>query len=224
MVSIAKKIRIGLFHAILCSVFFGILPLWASSQQLGASLYIAPPNENPRAESNFSLAIKVDSLAQPINAISGVLVYNQEKLEIINVSKIGSIINLWVEEPQFSNLEGKLKFQGGVPKPGFIGNGGNVLLIIFRAKTSGVVSLVWEKGSVYAADGEGTNILTDLHNLSFQLEESIVPGRDVGQGTPYIWGIIGISFLTVGYFILKLLLERHDIYVHKIFKKRRDRI
>lgn len=166
--------RFVFFRVIPLFVLFGVWPLLAAAQQLGASLYIAPPSENPQVGSNFTLQIKVDSLEQPINAVRGILSYNKERVEIINVSKIGSIFNLWVEEPQFSNVDGKLRFQGGVPRPGFIGNGGTVLLVIFKTKTAGPTSLVWEKGEVLAADGKGTNILSNLQNLSFNIEEPAV--------------------------------------------------
>jgi len=80
---------------------------------LGSSLYFSPLQENPRAGSNFTLTIRVDSLEKSINAISGKVIFNPDKLEIINTSKIGSIFNLWLEEPNYSNLEGRLSFQGG---------------------------------------------------------------------------------------------------------------
>jgi len=158
-----------------------------SSYQLGASLYIAPLSENPRAGGNFTVTIKTDSLAQPVNAIKGVLTFNKDRLEIIGVSKIGSILNLWVDEPSFSNLDGTLKFQGGVPNPGFMGNGGVVLHIIFRAKTSGVTSLIWKEGQVLASDGKGTNILTSMGSGSYVIQtgEYVSPPTYVpSQNTP----------------------------------------
>ena len=184
---------------------------------MGSSLYISPPSENPRVGNNFTLQIKTDSLEQPINAIKGVLSYNKERVEIINVSKIGSIFNLWVEEPQFSNVEGKLRFQGGVPKPGFIGNGGTVLLVILRAKTAGPTSLIWEKGEVLAADGKGTNILSNLQNLSFVVEADVVSKTEGGGA---YWLFIANSaflaiFLAIGlFFAAKAILKYHDKRFH----------
>ena len=68
----------------------------AVTSPLGASMYIAPLSENLRVNGNFTATIKADSLAQPINAVKGLLYFNKDKLEIINISKIGSILNLWV--------------------------------------------------------------------------------------------------------------------------------
>lgn len=213
-------------------MLFSVWPLLAAAQQLGASLYIAPNPENPKTGGNFALAVKVDSLEIPVNAIKGILTYNKERLEIINTSKIGSILNLWVEEPRFSNVDGKLRFAGGVPKPGFIGNGGTVLLVIFKAKVSGITTVGWEKGEVLAADGKGTNILTNLQNLSFEIE-SAVPLVGVGETTKtegektgslnasavILISLAGGGILLAGfYFVGKLLLDRHDTKVHHIYE------
>lgn len=140
---------------------------------LGASLYASPLQASPRVNDNFTVTIKTDSLSQPINAASGHLSYNSDRLEIINISKIGSVFNIWLEEPNYSNLEGVLRFQGGLPAPGFIGNGGTVLHIIFKAKTPGVTSLVWKKAEILAHDGKGTNILTNLQNYDFVVDEPL---------------------------------------------------
>lgn len=162
---------------VLLAIFMaGSMPLNAyadNSTFLGASLYVSPLQASPRANDNFTVTVKTDSLSKPINAASGYLVYNTDRLEIINTSKIGSIFNIWLEEPNYSNLEGILRFQGGLPAPGFIGNGGTILHIIFKAKTSGVTSLVWKKAEILAHDGKGTNILTNLQNYDFIVDEQL---------------------------------------------------
>lgn len=191
------------------------------STYIGASLYISPLQEDPRSGTNFTLTIKTDSLSQPINAVNGRLIFNPDKLEIINVSKIGSIFNIWLEEPNFTNLEGKLSFQGGVPRPGFLGNGGTVLHIIFKAKTPGIASIVWEKAEILAHDGKGTNILTNLQNYNFAINE---PLTSLSQGETnffknplVIFNIILLLILAlVGtrYFI-KSILKSHDAELHE---------
>ena len=199
----------------------------AESSQLGASMYINPLSENPRANSNFTATIKVDSLAQPINAVKGLLYFNKDKLEIINVSKIGSILNLWVEEPAFSNIEGTLRFQGGVPNPGFMGNGGVVLHVIFRDKSSGINSLVWKEGEVLASDGKGTNILTDLQNLDFFVEEPLMTNSSPSDNTenplpPWakilIYSNVALIIIVLfisGYLLMKIIIRAHDRHFHQ---------
>lgn len=199
--------------------------LGAEGAFMGASLYFSPLPEDPRAGNNFTITIKTDSLAQPINAINGRLVYSPDKLEIINVSKIGSVFNIWLEEPNFTNLEGKLNFQGGVPKPGFMGNGGTVLHVIFKAKSPGITSIIWEKAEVLASDGKGTNILTNLQNYDFVINEPLAYSS-VAK-TPFFKNplvilnvilLVGLGLMGFRYFI-KSTLKAHDEELHEHEKK-----
>ncbi|KKT91135.1 MAG: hypothetical protein UW93_C0012G0001, partial [Parcubacteria group bacterium GW2011_GWC1_45_13] len=194
----------------------------AQAQQLGASLYISPLTENPRALSNFTVTIKADSLGEPVNAVRGVLTFPRDRLEIIGISKIGSILNLWVEEPRFSNVDGTLKFQGGVPNPGFMGSGGTVLHVIFRAKSAGATSLIWKEGEVLANDGKGTNILTGLQNLDFFVDEAFA-AQAPEKASPAWWQnpliiinliLLAIIFLIGVVFLEKTILNYHDRHSH----------
>lgn len=200
-------------------MLFSAFPLWVLAQELGASLYFAQLLENPRHGNNFTVTIKVDSLAVPVNAIKGNLAFNKERMEIISVSKIGSILNLWVEEPRFNNLEGTLRFQGGVPRPGFIGNGGTVLHVIFRDKSPGPTSLIWREGEVLAADGQGTNILTNLQNLDFIVEAA----ETISAKTSFLDKVsLTLNILVLAIFFGaalfwggRIILKYHDKRFHK---------
>lgn len=215
------------FITIVATILFSAIQVTHASVELGASLYIAPPHENPVVDRNFTLAIKVDSLAQPINAVSGFLRYDKDKIEIINISKIGSIFNFWVEGPNFSNIDGIFKFQGGVPAPGFIGNGGTVLLVIFKAKVAGVTTLLWDKGEVLASDGRGTNILSDLQNVSFVVERNRFLGESEkpessGLNTNQILAIVFMSafFILIAiYLVAKIFMEYHNFEEHHPFQE-----
>ena len=232
-----KKFSVSFAFLFSVCLAIGLLLFSFSAQaanQLGASLYIAPLPENPKASSNFTATIKVDSLGEPVNAIKGLLTFNKDKLEIINISKIGSILNLWIDEPRFSNLDGTLKFQGGVPNPGFMGNGGVVLHIIFRAKGAGMTSLIWKEGEILASDGKGTNILTNLQNLDFLVEEApmasnFLPKSNVeseGGGWSslplytkiliYMNIVLFILVLSIGAYLLsKIIIRIHDRHFHQ---------
>lgn len=229
-IQMAKIKKFYTIILLVTSYWLLVTPIANAFSQLGASMYITPLSENPRANSNFTATIKVDSLAQPINAVKGLLYFNKDKLEIINISKIGSILNLWLEEPSFSNIEGILRFQGGVPNPGFMGNGGVVLHVIFRAKGSGVNSLVWKEGEVLASDGKGTNILTNLQNLDFFVEESLVMNNSSSDNTnnagnslpPWtkilIYSNVALIIIVLfisGYLLSKIIIRVHDRHFHQ---------
>jgi hypothetical protein len=111
----------------------------------------------------------VASLDQAMNAASGILLFPNDKLEIVSISKNGSIFNLWVQEPTFSNSAGTLNFEGIVLNPGFIGSDGKIITINFKAKSVGSAKLILSSASVLANDGKGTNILTNLGSANFSL-------------------------------------------------------
>ena len=134
-----------------------------------ATLYFVPSTGTSNIGGNLSVGVYVSSADQAMNAASGVVSFPQDKLEVISISKTGSIITLWVQEPAFFNQSGILNFEGIVPNPGFTGSGGKIITLNFRVKAAGTAALTFSSGSVLANDGLGTNILTGLGSASFGL-------------------------------------------------------
>ena len=134
-----------------------------------ATLYFVPSTGTSNIGGNLSVGVYVSSADQAMNAASGVVSFPQDKLEVISISKTGSIITLWVQEPAFFNQSGILNFEGIVPNPGFTGSGGKIITLNLRVKAAGTAALTFSSGSVLANDGLGTNILTGLGSASFGL-------------------------------------------------------
>ncbi len=147
-------------------VFFSVFAAEA------ASLYFSPSSGTYSTGRNFTVSIRVES-SSSMNAASGVAIFPSDKLEILSVSKTGSIFNLWVQEPSFSNRDGNVRFEGIVLNPGFVGDG-KLLSVTFRAKSSGEGGLNFSSGSVLANDGLGTNILSSLGAANFVISASAV--------------------------------------------------
>lgn len=140
-------------------VFFSCLFLFTPGVAFGASLSLAPEAGKHPVGTVFSTAVNVLSDGTPLNAMSGVVTFPVDKLEVVSLSKGGSIISLWVQEPNFSNTDGTVQFEGVVPSPGYSGTAGKVLTILFRVKAEGEPTLAFASGSVLANDGEGTEVL-----------------------------------------------------------------
>ncbi|OHA96850.1 MAG: hypothetical protein A3D49_01940 [Candidatus Zambryskibacteria bacterium RIFCSPHIGHO2_02_FULL_43_37] len=119
----------------------------------------------------FSVRLMVSSPRQSINAISGVLSYPIDKLQVVSISKIGSVLSLWVQEPTFSNSQGRVTFEGVVPNPGFAESNGRVLGVNFKVVGTGPADIRITSGSLLANDGYGTNVLKTLGTASFILEQ-----------------------------------------------------
>jgi len=127
-----------------------------------AALNFSPPSGSYIVGSTFSVNITVESADQAMNAASGIVSFPWDKLEVVSISKQGSIFSLWPAEPSFSNNQGTVSFEGIVLNPGYTGASGKILTITFRARNTGQANLNFSTGSVLANDGTGTNILKGL--------------------------------------------------------------
>ena len=135
-------------------------------------MYFSPSSGTYSTGRNFTVSIRVESSAS-MNAASGVVIFPADKLEILSVSKSGSIFNLWVQEPSFSNREGNIRFEGIVLNPGFNGDG-KLISVTFRTKTAGEAGLNFSSSSVLANDGLGTNILSYLGAANFAISTGAI--------------------------------------------------
>jgi hypothetical protein len=156
-------------------LFILMLSFAAVSCVQAASLYFSPSSGSHAVGTTFSVNIYVSSVDQAMNAASGVISFPSDKLEVISLSKTGSIFTLWVQEPSFSNSAGTINFEGIVLNPGFTGSNGKVITITFRTKAAGNAPLTFSSGSALANDGKGTNILTGMGDANFSIG-TIQPG------------------------------------------------
>lgn len=149
----------------LTKIAVGILSLVAfflAHGAFAASLSLSPSIVNVSAGQSFTVRVLASSPDQAMNAVQGTLAFPVGLLSVVSVSKANSIINLWVQEPSFSNQDGVVNFQGVVVNPGFQGNAGDIIDVVFDAKATGQAALSFSSGSILANDGQGTNILSTL--------------------------------------------------------------
>lgn len=154
-------------YAALAVLLIGILRPASTD---AANLYFFPASAVKSASSEFTVSVYVNSIDQAMNAVSGVLDFPADKLRVVSLSKSNSIVNLWVQEPSFSNAEGKIRFEGVVLNPGYTGTTGRIIGITFKPKRAGPASLTFSSGAVLANDGQGTNILTEMGGANYSLQ------------------------------------------------------
>jgi hypothetical protein len=116
----------------------------------------------------FSVKIKINSDGTTINAARATVSFPADLLSVQSISKLGSIFQLWPEEPTFSNSNGTIDFAGGIPAPGFNG-AGLIATINFKAKKAGTANPNIISGQILAADGRGTDILSFLKGATYVL-------------------------------------------------------
>lgn len=131
----------------------------------------------------FLVNLKISSPDKSINVIDGTLIYDSNKLEIKEISVGGSLFTLWPKPSVFSNEKGSLSFIGGV-SGGFEGENGEVLKIVFLAKSEGEAKIDFLDGFlVFLNDGQGTSISPWLKSLSLNISkrQAGLPVKDEWQ-------------------------------------------
>ena len=149
-------------------ILFFVLGFFPISVE-AATLSFSQNNSSYTVGQTFSVNLYTNSSDQSMNAVSGVVSFPSDKLQVVSISKAGSILSLWAEEPSFSNSAGTVSFEGIVLNPGFTGANGKILVINFRARAVGQASLRLSSGAVLANDGTGSNILTGMGTASIQV-------------------------------------------------------
>lgn len=137
-----------------------------------ASLQLSPNTGVYALGSTFTTKVVVNTSGQPINAAEGSIKYNPQELSVVSIDKTGSIFNLWVTEPTFSNSAGTISFSGGLPS-GYTGSAGTVFNITFRTLIAGPVRISYVGGAVLANDGKGTNVLESMNGGTYTVQTKV---------------------------------------------------
>ena len=148
---------------------FSILPGEAAAQS--ASFYLSPSKGNYRIGANFVVDVMINAEEIFLNAAQAKIFFPPDRLKVIDISKQNSIFSLWVQEPIFSNSEGEIYFVGGLPTPGFRGEAGKVITIIFQAKSLGEAKIHFSEEIIMANTPEGIDIFSFSQEGSFAFSQ-----------------------------------------------------
>lgn len=166
---------------VIFAVFLFAVSLVAPSAVRAASLFFSPAGGTYKVGQSFTVNVLVKSPDQAMNATDGVISFSDSGIvDVTSISKVGSIINLWVREPSFSNSSRTVSFEGVVLNPGYLGAGAKVISITFKAKSEGVATVKFNSGSILANDGLGTNLVEAFSGAEF----NIVEGGEQSPATP----------------------------------------
>ncbi len=160
-------------------IFLAFATFLISASSVSASnLLLTPEGGSYNVGDAIVVKLLVVSPNESINAVSSRLRFTQDNLSLVSISKAGSIISLWAQEPTFSNTAGTASFEG-VTLGGYTGSGATVVNLTFRAKSTGIGIVNFISGSVLANDGAGTNTLKSMNEASF----NIAPAAEVTTPT-----------------------------------------
>jgi len=148
--------------------------IWPISA-LAAVLSLSPSSGSYSAGSTFTVRVVLDSGGGVgVNAANGTLAFDTALLNVVSVSREGSIFSLWTEEPSFSNSAGTITFGGGNPKA-YTGSQGAIMSIVFSAKGGGEASVSFKSASALAADGTGRDVLSGTKGAVFTIGKAAAP-------------------------------------------------
>jgi len=140
----------------------------------GASLRLSPQTGTFFVGNTFDVSIIINTNENRINAVKVDLRFPPDKLQVVSPVSGKSFISSWAASPTYSNTEGIISFNGGVPSPGISTSAGLVSTITFRVKASGIaVVSILDSSMVLLDDGKGTNILKSFDKGEYIL--SAVP-------------------------------------------------
>lgn len=123
------------------------------------TISISPSSSTYAVGQTFTVRVLASSPSRSVNAFSGTVAFPKDKLQVVSISKTDSIVNLWVQDPSFSNVSGSFNFEGVVLNPGYMGSNGRVVSVTFRAIAAGSAVLDFTTAYMLANDGSGTNVL-----------------------------------------------------------------
>lgn len=106
----------------------------------------------------FTVTITTEAFT-PVNVFKGIISFDSDILQISSIDYNTSLIDLWAEEPWYSNGDGTLSFTGGTTKAGGFTGKDTLLTITFIAKSVGQASLSIQEIRILKHDGLGTDAI-----------------------------------------------------------------
>lgn len=118
----------------------------------------------------LEVRVNINAQKQDINALSGILRYDNQQMELQEIRDASSVVSLWVQRPEL-NRGGLVPFSGIIPG-GYSEDGALVFSALFKVKSrygsSGSVEILEPKALL--DDGFGTE--TQVVNTAFAYEVS----------------------------------------------------
>jgi hypothetical protein len=170
-----------LSSVLIFSIAILAIPMFATA----ASMKFSPASGSHAVGKTFTITVTTDSGTDTFNSASAAISFDKEFLSVQSVSKNGSALSLWAVEPSSNNGNGTVSFEGGNTTP--LTGQRSLLTVTFKALKVGTAAVTITSGSVLAADGKGTDILTERGTASYTITAAETappppPPSDTSQG------------------------------------------
>lgn len=133
------------------------------------SISFSPKSGSFVEGSTFDVPILLDTQGSSINAIELHVIFDVDKLMVINPSSGKSIIGVWTEPPAYDNTRGTASYVGVIPN-GIKTGSGLIGTITFKAKSIGGASVrVRSDSNVLLNDGLGSDTIVDFGRAQYDI-------------------------------------------------------
>lgn len=175
-----------MMHALRNSIFLFLI-LFSVSGVHAANITVAPSTGNYKIGDTFSANVFISNNQEPVNAVSANITFTRDTLSLTSISKSGSIVDIWAEEPTFSNTSGTISFEGGMYNPGFSGLQAKVLTLNFKVIGDGSANIKVVGGEVLSNDGNATNVIGSLGSAIYNVTTAIPePKKTTPEAVPTV--------------------------------------
>jgi len=120
----------------------------------------------------FTASIEVYTNNQPVNATGLYLRFDPQKLQLLDLDTRQSFCQFYPEK-KFDNHQGTVTLACGSPHPGFTGKNVILKLKFMPIAVGKTTVFVDPKSQLLLSNGQGTNILTDDYQHTFNILPSI---------------------------------------------------
>jgi hypothetical protein len=140
------KLKIFLIASIFLVELFTV-PLFFAKANSGISLYMTPSSGSYNVGDFINVSVKINTNQETINSVKANLTFS-ENLKVQNISKSGSILELWIEDPSFDNSSRIISFGGAGAGTTYKGSNGQIISINFKIEGTGEGIINFSSSSV----------------------------------------------------------------------------
>lgn len=156
-----KKIFALFFVGMVASAAWCSCGMVSVAHATGASFYLGPATGSFAVGDTFTVSVYLNTGGQAVNAVEADLSFPPDKLQVVSPATGTSFIQIWVNQPSYSNRAGTLSFVGTVPTPGINANAALLSTVTFRVVNTGTAVVKFlDTSHALLNDGQGTDVLS----------------------------------------------------------------
>ncbi len=133
--------------------------------------FIPHASTTPAVGSVSEIDLRINTKT-PVNAISATILYPQDRIEVVGISKADSFLDLWTEDTTIKESAGEVHFSGGTTNKTGLSGMGTIVTLSVRFKKGGTSELSLKDVIVLAADGKGTEVPSQKRTLTYDTPQS----------------------------------------------------